>query len=217
MAAVKRNRGKDQLRAKGFSDFTLKEVVNEMKKLRQKYKSEKDKTKKLGNGRSNKWLFFEQMDRFLCQRHNITPVALVDTMAESEKMDRHSDSLDDDQSIVESLVEKYGKGENFIRKCQTCDYEKTIHTGGVHCSEGGSLSVYDEEEEFYCPNYAKGDGDDGNVDDKDDKENQKVDGKKGKRMGKRKRKMEKRKKKMGKRACILVLLRKREKVVWKRV
>jgi hypothetical protein len=30
----------------------------------------------------------------------------------------------------------------------------------------------------------KGDGDDGNVDDKDDKENQKVDGKKGRRWGK---------------------------------
>ena len=70
-----------------------------MKKLRQKYKTEKDKTKKSGNGRSNKWLFFEQMDRFLSQRHNVTPVALVDTMAESEKMDHQSDSLDDDQSL----------------------------------------------------------------------------------------------------------------------
>ena len=55
--------------------------------MRQKYKSEKDKTKKSGNGRSKKWVFFEQMDRFLSQRHNVTPVALVDTMAESEKMD----------------------------------------------------------------------------------------------------------------------------------
>ena len=39
------------------------------------------------------------MDRFLSQRHNVTPVALVDTMAESEKMDHQSDSLDDDQSL----------------------------------------------------------------------------------------------------------------------
>lgn len=71
-----------------------------MKKLRQKYKSEKDKMKKSGNGRSTKWLFFDQMDRFLSQRHNVTPVALVDTMAESEKMDHHSDdSLDNDQSL----------------------------------------------------------------------------------------------------------------------
>ena len=68
--------------------------------MRQKYKSEKDKTKKSGNGRSKKWIFFEQMDRFLCQRHNVTPVALVDTIAESETTDHHCDnSLDDDQSL----------------------------------------------------------------------------------------------------------------------
>ena len=69
-----------------------------MKKMRQKYKSEKDKTKKSGNGRSKKWAFFEQMDRFLSQRHDVTPVALVDTMAKSEKMDQ-DDSSDDDQSL----------------------------------------------------------------------------------------------------------------------
>ena len=67
-----------------------------MKKLRQKYKSEKDKTKKSGNGKSKKWMFFEQMDRFLSQRHNFTPVALVDTtLAEYEKMDDHCDHSSD--------------------------------------------------------------------------------------------------------------------------
>ena len=90
----------DQLKAKGYADFTLKEVVNKMKKMRQKYKFEKDKRKKSGNGRSKKWAFFEQMDRFLSQRHNVTPVALVDTMEESEKMDHYcDDSSDDDQSL----------------------------------------------------------------------------------------------------------------------
>ena len=45
-------------------------------------------------------LFIEQMDRFLSQRHNVTPVALVDTMAESEKMDHYcDDSSDDYQSL----------------------------------------------------------------------------------------------------------------------
>ena len=47
--------------------------------------------------------------------------------------------------LVESLIRKYGQGENYIRKCQTCDYEKV---GGVHQAEGGSLMVYAEEEEF---------------------------------------------------------------------
>ena len=33
---------------------------------------------------------------------------------------------------VENLVDKYGKGENFVKKCQTCDYEQVIRTSGVH-------------------------------------------------------------------------------------
>ena len=40
------------------------------------------------------------VDRFLSQRHNVTPIALVDTMEESEKMDHCcDDSSDDDQSL----------------------------------------------------------------------------------------------------------------------
>jgi predicted phage tail protein len=58
-----------------------------MKKLRQKYKSEKDKTQKSGNGKQKKWKFFDQMDRILANRHNITPVPVLDTMKESENID----------------------------------------------------------------------------------------------------------------------------------
>ena len=47
---------------------------------------------------------------------------------------------------------KYGKGENFIRKCQTCDYEQIIYSDGVHTSENGSVKVYDGEDKFFCPN-----------------------------------------------------------------
>ena len=54
--------------------------------------------------------------------------------------------------LVENLVDKYGKGENFVKKCQTCDYEQVIHTSGVHTSVGGSLMVYSEEDKFSCPN-----------------------------------------------------------------
>ena len=71
-----------------------------MKEMRRKYKFEKDKRKKSGNGRSKKWAFFEQMDRFLSQKHNVTPIALVDTMEEFENMDHCcDDSSDDDQSL----------------------------------------------------------------------------------------------------------------------
>ena len=41
--------------------------------------------------------------------------------------------------LVENLVDKYGKGENFVKKCQTCDYEQIIHTSGVHTSVDGLL------------------------------------------------------------------------------
>ena len=51
-----------------------------MKKLRQKYRTEKDKAKKSGNGRGRKWQYFEKMDRFLATRHNVERIALVDTM-----------------------------------------------------------------------------------------------------------------------------------------
>ena len=40
-----------QMQEKGYKDVTLEQIVNKMKKLRQKYKTEKDKTRKSGNGK----------------------------------------------------------------------------------------------------------------------------------------------------------------------
>ena len=51
--------------------MTLKEIINKIKKLKQKYKSEKDKAKKSENGRKKPWKYFQQLDRFLSQRHNV--------------------------------------------------------------------------------------------------------------------------------------------------
>lgn len=55
-------------------------------------------------------------------------------------------------SIVDTLKRKYGEGENSIRKCETCDYEQVIYSGGVHETEDGCLRVYAEEDKFSCPN-----------------------------------------------------------------
>ena len=52
-----------------------------MKKLRQKYKVEKDKTRKSGSGQCKKWKFFDQMDQLLSNRLNVTPVVVLDPMA----------------------------------------------------------------------------------------------------------------------------------------
>ena len=37
------------MQKKGYKDLTLEQIVNKMKKMRQKYKTEKDKTRKSGN------------------------------------------------------------------------------------------------------------------------------------------------------------------------
>lgn len=41
--------------------MTLKEIINKIKKLKQKYKSEKDKAKKSENGRKKPWKYFQQL------------------------------------------------------------------------------------------------------------------------------------------------------------
>ena len=83
-------------------ELTLKAVVNKMKKLCQKYKTEKDKTWKSGNGKQKKWKFFDQMDQILASRHNITPVSIFDTVKESENIDNNAtfkNSLEDSYSL----------------------------------------------------------------------------------------------------------------------
>ncbi|CAB4000488.1 Hypothetical predicted protein [Paramuricea clavata] len=85
---------KSRLKAKGYEDFTLKELINKLKKLRQKYKEEKDKSKQTGNAASKKWKFFYEIDIFLTQRHNVNPPVVVDTMASDEL---HVHEVDDKQ------------------------------------------------------------------------------------------------------------------------
>ena len=43
-------------------------------------------------------------------------------------------------------MQKYGQGEVSIQKCETCNYEKIIH------SSGGCVKVYSEDDGFSCPN-----------------------------------------------------------------
>ena len=55
-------------------------------------------------------------------------------------------------TLVDEMREKYGNGESYIRKCETCDFEMEMRSSGVNVSEGGSVSVYADEDEFCCPN-----------------------------------------------------------------
>ena len=49
--------------------------------------------RKSGSGRYKKWKFFDQMDRFLSHRHNITPLVVLDTIA-TESHGSETDHLD---------------------------------------------------------------------------------------------------------------------------
>ena len=46
--------------------------------------------------------------------------------------------------IVNDMVERYGQGEISVRKCDRSD--------GVHVSAAGAVSVFCDEDEFFCPN-----------------------------------------------------------------
>ena len=54
--------------------------------------------------------------------------------------------------VVDSLMQNYGHGEVYLKKCDTCDYEQPIRTNGVHVNEGGSVMMYADHNEFVCPN-----------------------------------------------------------------
>ena len=54
---------------------------------------------------------------------------------------------------VHDMCEKYGYGKRDSRKCGSCNYEQVLRSTGVHISEGGSISVYADEDEFSCPNW----------------------------------------------------------------
>ena len=82
-----------QMHEKGYTNLTLEQTVNKMKKLRQKYKTEKDKARKSGNNRTKKWKYFDQIDGFMSQKHNVTPTAIIDTMSMDQSDDERECSL----------------------------------------------------------------------------------------------------------------------------
>ena len=49
-----------------FKSYIVQDLVNKMKKLRQKYRQEKDRSNRSGTGKRKKWKLFEIIDRTLC-------------------------------------------------------------------------------------------------------------------------------------------------------
>ncbi len=83
-----------KLHEKGFTDYTVDNVVNKMKKLRQRFKKEADKLRKSGAGRGKPWKFYKRLDEIIGHRPNIQPDFSIDTSA---------DSIDDETSGKEDV------------------------------------------------------------------------------------------------------------------
>ena len=79
---------------RNFKSYTVQDLVNKMKKkLRQKYKQEKDKSSRSGTGKRKKWKLFEIIDRTLC---DISPSVFFFSFRQD--VDQFPCLIDDDSS-----------------------------------------------------------------------------------------------------------------------
>ena len=78
---------------RNFKSYTVQDLVNKMKKLRQKYKQEKDKSSRSGTGKRKRWKLFEIIDRTLC---DISPSVFFFSFRQD--VDQFPCLIDDDSS-----------------------------------------------------------------------------------------------------------------------
>ena len=79
--------------------FEVEDIVNKMKKLRQKYKVEKDKTKRSGRGRSKGWKFFSKVDEVLARKPNTQPPISIDSSLNTQITEKDSESNDENPDV----------------------------------------------------------------------------------------------------------------------
>ena len=82
----------------GFT-FELEDIINKMKKLRQKYKVEKDKAKRSGRGRSKGWKFFSKMDEVLAHKPNTHPPISIDSSSNKQITENENESNDENPDV----------------------------------------------------------------------------------------------------------------------
>lgn len=49
-----------------------------------------------------------------------------------------------------NLITKYGEGKTLEKECKNCGYINELRSGGVHFGEGGSVSVFCDDEIIHC-------------------------------------------------------------------
>ncbi|XP_074622857.1 uncharacterized protein LOC141881087 isoform X3 [Acropora palmata] len=96
---------------RNFRSYTVQDLVNKMKKLRQKYKQEKDKSSRSGTAKRKKWKFFEIIDRTLCDKPQVKPPLVIDSSA-SSTADLH-DAVNDENSEKDFTLCRWAKMERY--------------------------------------------------------------------------------------------------------
>ncbi len=74
--------------------FEVEDIINKMKKLHQKCKVEKDKTKRSGRGRGKGWKFFSKMDEVLAHKPNTQPPVSKDSSLNKQILENENESND---------------------------------------------------------------------------------------------------------------------------
>lgn len=87
----------------GFNDYYLSNIINKMKKLRQKYKVESDKKKRTGRSRGKTWKFFDSLHEILGHRPNVQPSFILDT-AKVQAKDGSDDKSGDEEGKYGTLI-----------------------------------------------------------------------------------------------------------------
>ena len=72
----------------------VKAIISKIRKLRQTYKQEKNKTKKSGRARERKWKFFDKMDGIMGHKANISPPLVLDSSTDQTEEGNMSYSED---------------------------------------------------------------------------------------------------------------------------
>ena len=78
--------------------FKVQDIINKMKKLRQKYKTDKDKTTKSGTGRKKPW----KMDEILAHRPTTRPPTCLDSSAIIEQEEEPLSGSESDKEAIDN-------------------------------------------------------------------------------------------------------------------
>ena len=126
---------------RGFT-FRLDDIINKMKKLRQKYKMEKDKKNKSGSGRNKPWKFFGKLDEILATRPNTQPHVVIDSSLVHAETSGVASEVEDDQESPND--QESPKDQESIKDQESLQDQESLkdQEGMFNFSHGINASLY---------------------------------------------------------------------------